>query len=197
MDRGRSLIVGCYTPGDYCQEAHEKLIPSVRALGLPYEIWERPSRCSWLLNNSLCQLTLLEQDAAFPNDDFLYIDVDGVVRSDPWPYLWGLDCDIAAHTFYGTGKAELLSGTLYLPAGPKRRPLLAAWVALNTRDPHVTDQRNLQWVLDHTTEFRRVELPAEYCCIWDSQRRLTPNIIPVVEHFQASRRYRRRADGHC
>ena len=35
-------------------------------------------------------------------------------------------------------------------------------------------------------------LPPEYTMIFDSMRQMYPNIIPVIEHFQASRKLRNR-----
>jgi hypothetical protein len=143
-----------------------------------------------VLNNSACQLYLQQIDKEFPTCNMLYIDVDGVVRSDPWPLLRTLSCDIAAYVLRGE---ELLSGTLYLPAGPKRTELLTRWVDANGKNPQAWDQANLQALLEGSSDFRFERLPAEYCCIFDIQRLHTPNIIPVVEHFQASRRYKKRA----
>lgn len=185
----REIVVGCYTSGDYEREAHERLIPSLVSLGLDHAVQEIPSRGSWVLNNSACQLYLQKMDDEHPEDDLLYIDVDGVVWIDPWPFLRTLECDFAAHYFNGT---ELLSGTVYWPAGPRRREILDCWVERNHKSPDVWDQKNLQAIVDEDPSVRVEWLPAEYCCIFDLQRRLTSKIVPVVEHFQASRRFKKR-----
>jgi hypothetical protein len=37
---------------------------------------------------------------------------------------------------------------------------------------------------------RDKNLPPEYTFIFDSMRKIYPNAVPVIEHFQASRKYR-------
>jgi len=198
----KKVVVGCYTPGDYEREAHERLIPSVRALGLEHDIRQIPSRGSWILNNSACQIFLLGIAKEYPDAHLLYIDVDGMVRSDPWPYLLNLNCDIGVH-YMNHGRVvrrlveELLCGTVYLPPTSYRVNLLERWVAENEKHPDVWDQRNLQNMIDRDRDIRVARLPAEYCCIFDTHRRRYPHIVPVIEHFQASRRYKRRADAQC
>jgi hypothetical protein len=204
MWMSKELIVGCYTPGDYAKEAEERLLKSVRELGLPHDVREIPSRGSWVLNNSACQIFLQAMDKELPDVDFLYIDVDGMVRSDPWPLLRTLDCDVAAHYInhgppyaviaqhFVMNNEELLSGTLYLPAGPDRARLLERWVYLNSLDTDAWDQRNLQYILHTDPSFDSERLPPEYCAIFDIHRRRHPGIQPVIEHFQASRRLKSR-----
>jgi hypothetical protein len=187
------LIVGCYTPGAYAQVAREHLLKSLRDHDRPLAcaVREMPDRGSWILNNSACQLYLRGIHDEYPDTDFLYVDVDGEVHADPWPYLRQFrgHCDVAAHFFKGK---ELLSGTLYLPAGPRRAMLLDAWIAMNETHPDIWDQKNLQTLVE-SGRFRCRQLDAEYCCIFDLQRRVTPGIKPVIEHFQASRRYKKRS----
>ena len=54
-----------------------------------------------------------------------------------------------------------------------------------------------QWNLDTVIEqmksdpkFTYKNLPPEYTMIFDSMRGMYPHINPVIEHFQASRRFR-------
>lgn len=190
MDQSREqLIVGCYTAGDYAREAEERLLPSVRALGLAHDVREIKSLGSWVKNGFACQLFLRDMHVEKPDADFLFLDVDAMVRSDPWPFLSALECDVAGHWFDGR---ELLTGTLYLPAGQRRGELLDCWIARNERYPEVWDQKNLQTLLEQDSSFRVIKLPAEYCTIFDTQRRITPGIVPVIEHHQASRRLKNR-----
>jgi len=130
-------------------------------------------------------------DEEKPEADFLYCDVDRYFHRDPWPGLAGLQCDVAVHYFKGV---ELLSGVVYVPAGPRRRELMERWAEMNEKYPHRMDQRNLQTLLAQDKSFRVVRLPPEYCCIFDLQRRLTPDIDPICEQFQASRRYKATAN---
>lgn len=187
MNRG--LIVACYTEGDYEREAHERLIPSLERLDLPHDVRKVESRGSWVANGFACQIFLQGICKEYPDTNILFLDVDAVVHFDPWKLLSTISCDVAAHLYRGR---ELLTGTLYLPFESRRDELLTKWIAKNERYPHEWDQRNLQRLLNQDRTFRFVSLPAEYCCIFDTQRKLTPSIVPVIEHFQASRKYRRR-----
>ena len=198
------LVVGCFTAGDYAKEAHDVLIASVEKLGITYVVREIPNRGSWVLNNSACQLYLRELDIEFPHADFLYIDVDGYVHSDPWPFLRTLKgCDLACHYMSRPGwnygmrgtrfvDEELLSGTVYWPAGPRRRELLVKWTEENAANPGDWDQRNLQYLLWLDPSIKCARLPVEYTFIFDIHRQRHPDAVPVVEHMQASRRYRHR-----
>lgn len=189
MSGKEQLVIGCYTAGDYEREANEHLLASVKELGLPYDIREIPNRGSWVLNNSACQIFVRRMHDEHPNADLLYIDVDGHVRSNPWGLLGQLECDVACYILDGR---ELLSGTVFLPAGPRRCELLTRWIDRNRQLPNIWDQVNLQWILHADPTFRFINLPAEYCCIFDLQRKRTPDIVPVIEHFQASRRYKKK-----
>ena len=181
----QELIVGCYTKGDYEREAHERLIPSVESLGLSSVIREIPSLGSWVKNGFACQLYTRKLCDEFPDADFLFLDVDAVVHSDPWPYLRELDCDAAVYHF----RNELLTGTLYLPHDGRRAEMLDRWIELNEKSPTTWDQENLKALLP---VFNIADLPVELCCIFDTGRRLNPGIVPVIEHWQASRRLRNR-----
>jgi hypothetical protein len=185
------LIVACYTAGDYEQEAKERLLPSLKALGLPHDVRQVDSFGSWIANGFRCQEFLFGMHHEKPNTDFLFLDVDCVVHTNPWPFLQRLDCDLAAHLFRGR---ELLTGTLYLPSGEHRERLLQLWIDENKSHKNRWDQRNLQDLLSRDNTFKFVDLPAEYCCIFDIQRKHTPRIAPVIEHFQASRRFKKRVE---
>ncbi len=185
--RPNELIVACFTAGDYARVAQDYLLPSLSTLGLPHVVREMKDKGSWVRNGYACQEFILEMHNEHPEADLLFLDVDAVVHTTPWPLLRSLKCDVAAHLF---GGKEMLTGTLYLPAGPRRLELLTRWVDRNKRVKK-WDQQNLQDMLKEDPTLCFAELPAEYCCIFDLQRKRTPNIVPVIEHFQASRQYRK------
>ena len=183
----KQLIIACYTAGVYAKEAEEKLLKSVRELGLPHDVREISCQGTWVANGFACQEFILSMEREMPGVDFLFLDVDAMVRSNPWPYLEKLDCDLAGHYFKDT---ELLTGTLYLPATTRRIQLLTEWIQQNHEHPNIWDQKNLQRLLGER-DFRMHRLPPEYCFIFDLQKKLTPKVVPVIEHFQASRRLKK------
>lgn len=182
------LIVACHTEGDYARVAETYLLPSLKALGLKHDVRKYRSRGSWVENGFACQDFLRTVCLERPEAHVLFLDVDAVVRSDPWPLLRGLECDLAGHYFRGR---ELLTGTLYLPVGPRRLEIINRWVERNYHHSHKWDQINLQEMIETDKTIRFVDLPAEYCFIFDLQRKHTPAMVPVIEHFQVSRRFRK------
>lgn len=188
----QELIIACYTAGDYEQEAREKLLPSLQRLDLPHVVRQVPNRGSWIGNGFACQLFIRAMHDERPEADFLFMDVDVTIHCDPWPFLrMNKPCDLGVHYF---DNREMLTGTLYLPAGPRRREILTRWIQLNRANPGVWDQKNLQAMVAIDSSIKVFRLPPEYCCITDLQRKRTPHIIPIIEHFQASRRFKHRVE---
>ena len=70
--------------------------------------------------------------AEFPDEGLLWVDADARVYRNPFEYLESLQCDIGFHLLRGK---ELLSGTLWLPAGENRQRILEAWHAENEAQP--------------------------------------------------------------
>jgi hypothetical protein len=79
----------------------------------------------------------------------------------------------------------------------KTRRLCEKWMEQNQKDPNKT--KNLeQWNLGKAIEdmvksdgLVCKNLPPEYTFIFDSMRKIYPDLKPVIEHFQASRKYKR------
>lgn len=193
------MIVSFYTPGYYAQVARERLLPSVRALGLPHDVREINLAGSWEKRTRYKADYLQQMRAEHPGADLLWLDADAVVHSDPLPLLRAVysNCNLAVHYLYDR---ELLSGTLWIPGGNWRTgELLRTWQAINdTSPPEAWDQHNLAAAIEQmnrgVVSLRITALPPEFCCIFDTSRSLHPHINPIIEHFQASREYRRRQE---
>ena len=65
--------------------------------------------------------------------------------------------------------------------------LLNQWIEENNKYPQEWDQRNLDLALTKIRGLQIGELPPEYCFIYDLSKIEYRNIVPVIEHFQASR----------
>ena len=190
------MIVAYYTPGPYENEA-AGLVDSLDAAGIPPELYEiqcLPSAGDWRANAHLRPMFLRNKMDANPGRPLLSLDVDCRVRSNPLPYLQTLDCDIAFHTHTQlTGRLEPLPGTLWLnPTGPVEH-LLDAWNAFNICKPDRNDRDNFADAvagIPRPVHLRIGRLPPAYCFIFDTFRRMYPGVVPVIEHFQASRRLR-------
>ena len=118
--------------------------------------------------------------------DILYVDADARIRQKP--DFSFVDGDIAVH--YRRGK-ELLSGTIFLRYTECTLLALREWVCMQQKTPGEWDQRVFQSVLAALTGKGMVKvtnLPPQYTQIFD---RMAHNGEPVIEHMQASRRYKK------
>jgi hypothetical protein len=183
-------IVAYYTRGTGYEEAVELLIGSLRRCGLQFSIRSIPDLGGWFRNTHFKAIFLLETLRRLQRC-LLYLDADSVLHERP-RLLETLDADIAVHyrELPNDAPAELLSGTIYLRPGPATYELLGRWINFNTARPVCWDQVNLDAAICHTPGLRVGHLPREYAFIFDSMRKESPDARPVIEHFQASRRFR-------
>lgn len=145
------------------------------------------SRGEWVKNAAIKPEFIATCFVLFPRENILYVDADAVIRKKP--NFSAFDGDIGVH--YKDGK-ELLSGTIFLRNNRITRKLINMWYDLQKQNETEWDQRVLQKLLeDHAEEIgvRVVNLPPTYTMIFDSMRHLGE---PVIEHMQASRRYKQR-----
>ena len=185
------LIVGAYyTRATGYAEEVRRLLESMRPWGLCYVIWEIADHGGWQANTHFKAEFLRELVCEYEGRKILYVDADAVFRESP-AGLARLDADIAVHYLqHANGSEELLSGTILLSANRLTLELLARWRAENRANPFAFDQVNLARAIQTMPSLRVYRLPPEYAFIFDIMRRCYPTLSPVIEHFQASRRYR-------
>lgn len=189
------LIVSYHTPGYYTQVANERLLPSVRALGIEHDVREVLLGEGWAKRTQFKAEFLQHMRAEHIDRDLLWVDVDAVIHANPLEQLRDgyAHCDIAVHKLRGN---ELLSGTIWLPAaGLRTDELLDEWREQCRRHGDAAwDQRCLAKAieeLERTGPLIVGELPPQFCYIFDTSRRYYPGVSPIIEHFQASRKLRR------
>jgi hypothetical protein len=177
-------IVGFYTTDSRYEAEARRLKRSIEKLDLPARLLPVPQVPNWLQAVRLKPYLLLEQRRAI-RGPLLYVDVDAVIHSDPWPYLKGYEGDIAVA---GHRSQAIISGTLLLNDTPAAVALLEAWIAAQERNTLAWDQHCLEEVVkrlaDHPT-FCIDYLPPGLCRVFD--RRYNPPVDAVIEHLQASR----------
>ena len=79
----------------------------------------------------------------------------------------------------------------------KTQRLCRLWRDVNIKEGNQTNRME-QWNLDTVIQqiqkedpsFKVNNLPPEYTFIFDSMKKMYPNAKPVIEHFQASRRFK-------
>lgn len=187
------MIISAYTRDNgYAVEA-ARLAASLDAVGVPYLLEAYDNRGSWVRNCAYKASFLLRMRDTV-DGPLLWLDADARVAGDPWPYLAGLDCDIAAHKL---GGHELISSTVYLNDTDACLGLLGRWVAAQETRPNVWDQKVLQATIEESpSAVRFAELPPELCWIEadrggtaiDISERHYGKREPVIIQTQASRR---------
>ena len=186
-------VIAFYTFNTPYQAECIKLIESCKKHGVPIKTQGYPNTGSWVRNAALKSIFISSMMEQYPKDARLvYLDVDARVRK--YPVLFDtLDCDLAVHYRIRNPRSrELLSGTLFIKNNERTHSLIKAWIGLQERNPKDWDQRVLQKVIDRDAKKLKLnleELPATYCQIFDTMRGAGQ---PVIEHMQASRRYRHR-----
>ncbi len=156
----------------------------------PYYIQKISNLGNWYKNTHYKARFIRNCLDKFPDLSIVFTDADSMFRGYPQLFQ-DIKTDFACHyRNWAHRPGELLSGTLYFANNDKMRQVVNEWIAVNKNNQSKLEQRNLERVIrrnDHKISIHR--LPVEYCCIFDDENRRRIN--PVVEHFQASRKYKR------
>lgn len=185
-------VVGYYTINTPYEREAEQMEQSAYEVGVEKVHFLRiPDQGKWELNCTMKPHILLSF-AQLLKCPFLYVDVDA--RFKRYPDMLDLDWShygIGVHYFRGT---ELLSGTIWVNPIPDVMNLLEHWKQQCELHPGQWDQKVLQRVIRDCYGVKNVlQLPPEYTFIHDlSRKHYGQDISPVIEHYQASRKYRRR-----
>jgi hypothetical protein len=186
--------VSCYTKNSIYEGQARRLANSAREVDVPLIIYPVPNSPIWRLNLNHKSATVLQAMKDHPKSDIVWLDADAVIRHRPVLFDFlstAQDWDIAAH-FYEKSRLErreLLSGTLWIANTPKGRQIVEAWDGLGRQKPNIRHQKCLHLILDQDPKVRIYGLPASYTRIFDA--RGMAGVEPVIEHFQASRQFRR------
>ena len=188
------LVVGYYTKNTKYEDESKSLIKSLDKIGIEYDIPAVDDLGSWQLNTRYKAKFLLEMCKKHKDRRMLYVDCDAIVRK-PLTFLDDFRCDIAVRwQDFSYRKHECLSGTIYFEPNENTINLFEKWISYNKRtkgDDKNLEQWNLGSLIERDKTINAKNLPPEYTFIFDTMRRIYPELEPVVEHFQASRKLRR------
>lgn len=188
LPRTRDFVATSYYTDDEYRRLADRLRISLERFGIRSDIREVRSRGSWIKNVELRAEFLKGLLADHPDDNIVWIDADGIVERYPILFHELEGYDLAAHYLDRRSGRELLGGTLFLSNTEATRGIMDEWIEESRRLERYKDQRGLQNLLERFPKRLRVfELPATYTQIFDSMRGAGS---PVIEHFQASRRFR-------
>lgn len=191
MPRTSYKAVAFCTPGPYEREA-ARLKTSAQEHGVDLHI-QLVSPMEWseaVMSKPGFILRMMDQ---FKDRPILYVDADAVFRQKPDPMPDGVD--FACHWFRRTKQhpVEMLTGTLWFRNTVIVREFVAEW-AETTREygwSSTPEQESLAEAFRKWKD-RLVyhDFGPEMVFIFDDFKEIYPGKVPIIEHFQASRRLR-------
>jgi hypothetical protein len=191
--RPNYLVIAYYTLGNHYESLSENLRKSCETFNIPHFLKAIPNLGSWEKNTHYKANFIKECLEKFEKN-LLYIDVDAVFRSYP-DLAETLDCDLGYRTENFKWRSnEALSGTIFLKNNPTTKAFVNQWIKLNDQTPaqrykpETWEQANMQKAVSLVPGLKYQNLPPEYTFVFDHTKNLYPELIPVIEHFQASRK---------
>lgn len=192
------MVVGYYTVNTPYEQEANNLLESLNKLGINHDISGVKTLGNWQANTRFKAGFMLDMLIKHPSYRLLYVDVDAVVHK-PLDLFKNYSCDIAVRwQDFRWRKNECLSGTIYMENNERTKRICELWRDINVKEGNQSnrmEQWNLDTVINQMKEedpnFTYKNLPPEYTMIFDSMRGMYPNISPVIEHFQASRRFKK------
>lgn len=188
------VIVAYFTINTPYEQEAKKLIRSLNKLGLKHDVVGVANLGNWQANTRFKAKFMEDMLNKHQGKNLLYIDSDAIVHSRPILFN-DYNTDIAVRwQDFRWRKNECLSGTIFMANNERTRELCRRWQRINISEgPGATtfEQWNLGTVIKEMEAEGKLttkNLPPEYTMIFDSMRSMYPNIVPVIEHFQASRK---------
>jgi len=190
----RPVVISYYTKATGYEEEVQGLISSLRRFNLEYDIEAIDSLGSWQKNTYYKAEFIRKKLTQHSGRDVLWLDVDVVLRR--YPFLFNdMKADFAIHYIewekYGRAvRRELNTSVMYMANNTRVKKLIDMWIAENRRkiDSGIWEQKNLQNILESYEGLDIYHLPATYCKIHDLMAKVEN---PVIELFQASRKFRK------
>jgi len=193
-------FISFYT-GHYQWDAQE-LIKSMVKLGINnYDVEYRDQIGNWEANTQMKAPFILGK--LKENDAVVWTDADSRIRQVP-SFFNTITTDVALlfmpkefassfilpeHSILQNVDSYLQSGTMYFKNNDKVIKLLERWIELNSQDPRQWDQWTLQVALQES-DVTITHLPPQYVYINGDISQLYTGMRPVIEHTQASRRFK-------
>jgi hypothetical protein len=188
------IVVAYYTINTPYEDEAKKLIKSLDALNLNYDVIGVPNLGNWQANTRFKAKFMEDMLNKHQGKNLLYVDSDAIIHSKPLLFE-NCTADVAVRwQDFRWRQNECLSGTIFMANNKKTRELCQRWQRVNLNEgPAATTFE--QWNLGSVIKEMEAEgnlitenLPPEYTMIFDSMRAIYPDVIPVIEHFQASRK---------
>jgi hypothetical protein len=195
----KPLVVSYYTKNTLYQLEVQNLIASCDNWGIEADIAGVDSFGSWELNCAFKPFFILEKLKTH-NRPLLWVDADGVFVRKPDFSLFK-DCELSVRINAECSEdhpSKVITSTLYINYSEETLELIRLWakecqrqIMDETRKEEFWDQIALRDVLrDKQWPKSVMPIPLSYAKIFDHPEDLKRVDEPVIEHFQASRRYK-------
>jgi hypothetical protein len=201
MNKKMPMIVSHYTRDTGYEKEVANLISSLESLGLDFAIeatdslGEENGVQAWRRNSNYCSELVQKMLKRYPDRDILRVDADAVFHKTPDLFTSeDFDADIAMHVHdFRWHQQEYLGGTIFFRNTPTVVWLVNYWTLLCMVERPKERNGDLlkEIILSETFNVKFEQLPDTYCKIFDIMRDVKD---PVIEHFQASRRFKRRVN---
>lgn len=189
------IIIAYYTIGTPYEGSANSLRESLRKLAVPHYIQGVPNLGTWHKNTNYKPTFVKEMLNKFKPLSVIYVDCDAIfyrkpvlfesMASDPSVNVGVHLFDRSCYKFQGDQRWEVLSGTIFFKNNDTVMKMVERWEKECRDNPKTFDQKSLEKVLNGNF----TQLPAEYCKIFDRHPQIKD---PVIVHYQASRKVRRK-----
>lgn len=196
--RREPLVISFYTAGTPYEEEAEILIASCKRWRLEYLIEARPSLGSWEKNCAQKPLFILEKLKEHKRAIF-WTDADSVFIKPPdFTFFEGYDFSVRINSgLEEKHPSKVISNTIYANYTQETEKLIEQWMKNSLdqlydkkRKEEFWDQTALRDALSTCKEARILPMPLAYSKIFDSDFfKIAPSEV-IVEHYQASRRFK-------
>lgn len=191
-------VIAFWTNQYYCDQA-KRLEASLRKFNLSYHIRYVAGMTTWA--EAVCSkpqfIRQQIEDTRF--DGLLYTDCDSEFLKQP-DFSAFKDCDLGAVWWQRSPhhETEILTGTMFFAANAVMRDFVNEWAQETPQYRHTftPEQQSLKAVIgrEKWSGLRVAKLPVEWCFIFDDHREMYPDAKATVQHYQASREFRRKEE---
>ncbi len=191
------LVISFYTENTPYQLEVLSLIHSCSELGIEIEVEGVPTLGSWQ-RNCARKPQFIRDKLIEKKRPVFWVDADAVFKSSP-DFSFMQKSDFAVRKVSGCPRERQLkyrAGSVFINYTPGGIAFAEAWVSYvqkkidSCEDLTFLDQIALYDLIEQGGHAKFLELPFSYCKIFDLDADLVGSEAVVIEHFQASRRFK-------
>ncbi|MDX2288764.1 MAG: putative nucleotide-diphospho-sugar transferase [Hyphomicrobiaceae bacterium] len=186
LDGGQRYVVCAFYTPNYVEQV-SRLKASLESLGINHHLRRYERRSTWEATTRLKPGFVADCLARFAGQDVLYVDADAVLHQQPL-FFDDVVTDVAllfAPVMRDRKRSlSIAAGTLYIRNTPGGRRFAETWARQDNKSgPLTLDEDMIYMAFPELEGVTFTALPRAYSKIFDSD-----GPVPVIEHFQASRR---------